>query len=316
MNIDGLSYVIALGGNSILPKGQRGLVREQHANIERTCRDLLPLLKAEIPVFITHGNGPQIGNLILSLEIAGEKFPLLPIDVCGAMTQGSIGAMLQRILVNCLNQAGVSRPVVTVVTQVVVDALDDAFWKPTKPVGPYFSDEEAKTLRREAGWTMVEDTRGGYRRVVASPKPLQIVECATIRSLAQSGAIVICCGGGGIPVIRSGDGTLVPIEGVIDKDLAAAQLALEVGACRMLILTDVEHVVINMGKPDQRPVDRTTAAEMKTWFEEKQFPPGSMGPKIEAALRFLAGGGHEAIITLPETARAALDGKTGTHILR
>jgi carbamate kinase len=266
------SYVIALGGNSILRKGERGLVREQYANFERTCRDLLPLLKTDHRVFITHGNGPQIGNLILSLEIAGEKFPLLPLDVCGAMTQGSIGVMLQRILVNCLNQAGVSRPVVTVVTQVVVDALDDAFWKPTKPVGPFSSAEEAETLRWEAGWTLVEDARGGYRRVVASPTPLEIVERATIRSLAQSGAIVICCGGGGIPVIRSGDGTLVPIEGVIDKDLAAAQLALDIGAHWMLILTDVEHVVINMGNPDQRRVGQTTAAEMKAWFDEKQVP--------------------------------------------
>jgi carbamate kinase len=309
------SYVFALGGNSILRKGERGLIREQYANIERTCRDLLPLLKTNSPVLITHGNGPQIGNLILSLEIAGGKFPLLPIDVCGAMTQGSIGAMLQRGLVNCLNQAEVTRPVITVVTQVVVDAMDDAFWKPTKPVGPYFSAEEAATLRKEAGWTMVEDARGGFRRVVASPKPQEIVEASMIRSLAESGAVVICCGGGGIPVIRSGDGTLVPIEGVIDKDLAAAQLALGVGAHRLVILTDIEHVILNLGKPDQRPVHQTTVAEMKKWFDEKQFPTGSMGPKIEAALRFLAGGGREVVVTLPETAQAALNGKTGTHIL-
>jgi carbamate kinase len=315
MPVGGPACVIALGGNSILRKGERGLVREQLLNIERTCRDLLPLLGGEGPLLITHGNGPQIGNLILSLEIAGEEFPLLPIDVCGAMTQGSIGSMLQRSLVNCLNQAGVLRPVVTVVTQVVVDALDDAFWVPTKMVGPYFTAEEAETLRREAGWTIVEDARGGYRRVVASPKPLEIVERRIINALAQGGSIVICCGGGGLPVIRSGDGILVPIEGVIDKDLAAAQLALDAGAHPLLIPTDVEQVALNWGKPDQRPLHRVSAAEMKVWFEERQFPGGSMGPKIEAALRFLAGGGREVIITLPETSQGALDGKTGTHIV-
>lgn len=315
MNVTGTPLVIALGGNAILRKGERGLVREQYANIERTCRDLAPLLKTDDPLLFTHGNGPQVGNLMLSLEATRDRFPLLPMDVCGAMTQGSIGYMLQRTLTNYLNNEGVHRPVVTVVTQVVVDPRDDAFWKPTKPVGPYYTADQADGLRRETGWTMVEDAGRGYRRVVASPNPVEIVERSMIRHLALDGAVVICAGGGGIPVIRSGDGTLVPIEGVIDKDLATARLALDVGAHQLLILTGVQQVAINWGKPDQRGVPRATAAEMRAWMQEKQFPEGSMAPKIQAALDFIAGGGHEVVITLPETAAAALAGETGTHIV-
>ena len=315
MNVAGPPLVVALGGNAILREGERGLVREQYANIERTCRDLLPLLQGDYPLLFTHGNGPQIGNLMLSLEATRDRFPLLPMDVCGAMTQGSIGYMLQRTLTNFLNGADIQRPVVTVVTQVVVDPRDDAFWKPTKPVGPYYAAEQAAAMRRETGWNMVEDAGRGYRRVVASPNPVEIVERRMIRTLALSGAVVVCAGGGGIPVIRSGDGTLVPIEGVIDKDLATARLALDVGAHRLLVLTGVEQVAINWGTPDQRAVARATAAEMKAWLQEKQFPEGSMGPKVQAALEFLAGGGHEVVIALPETAAAALAGRTGTHII-
>ena len=310
----GPPLVVALGGNAILRKGERGLVREQYANIERTCRDLLPLLKADYPLLFTHGNGPQIGNLMLSLEATRDKFPLLPMDVCGAMTQGSIGYMLQRALANFLTDAGIHRAVITLATQVVVDPRDDAFWEPTKPVGPYYTAEQATALQRETGWSMVQDAGRGYRRVVASPRPIEIVERHVIRALALSGAIVICAGGGGIPVIRSGDGTLIGIEGVIDKDLASARLALDVGAHRLLILTSVEQVAINWGRPDQRPIARATAAEMRAWMEEKQFPDGSMGPKVQAALDFLAGGGREVIITLPEAAAAALAGHTGTYI--
>ena len=310
----GPPLVVALGGNAILRKGERGLVREQYANIERTCRDLLPLLKADYPLLFTHGNGPQIGNLMLSLEATRDKFPLLPMDVCGAMTQGSIGYMLQRALANFLTDAGIHRAVITLATQVVVDPRDDAFWEPTKPVGPYYTAEQATALQRETGWSMVQDAGRGYRRVVASPRPIEIVERHVIRALALSGAIVICAGGGGIPVLRSGDGTLIGIEGVIDKDLASARLALDVGAHRLLILTSVEQVAINWGRPDQRPIARATAAEMRAWMEEKQFPDGSMGPKVQAALDFLAGGGREVIITLPEAAAAALAGHTGTYI--
>ncbi len=315
MNVAGPPLVVALGGNAILRKGERGLVREQYTNIERTCSDLLPLLKADYPLLFTHGNGPQIGNLMLSLEATRDRFPLLPMDVCGAMTQGSIGYMLQRSLHNFLNDAGIHRPVITVVTQVTVDPRDDAFWKPTKPVGPYYTAEQAGALRRETGWTMVEDAGRGYRRVVASPNPMEIVERHMVRALALSGAVVICAGGGGIPVIRSGDGTLIPIEGVIDKDLASARLALDVGAHHLLILTSVEQVAIHWGRPDQRAVFRATAAEMQAWMQEKQFPEGSMGPKVQAALDFLAGGGREVVIALPENAAAALAGRTGTHIV-
>jgi len=314
VNVSGHPLVVALGGNAILRKGERGLVREQYANIERTCRDLQALLKADYPLLFTHGNGPQIGNLMLSLEATRDKFPLLPMDVCGAMTQGSIAYMLQRTLANFLTDAGIHRAVITLATQVVVDPRDDAFWEPTKPVGPYYTAEQATALQRETGWSMVQDAGRGYRRVVASPRPIEIVERHVIRALALSGAIVICAGGGGIPVLRSGDGTLIGIEGVIDKDLASARLALDVGAHRLLILTSVEQVAINWGRPDQRPIARATAAEMRAWMEEKQFPDGSMGPKVQAALDFLAGGGREVIITLPEAAAAALAGHTGTYI--
>lgn len=251
---------------------------------------------------------------MLSLEATRDRFPLLPMDVCGAMTQGSIGYMLQRTLANFLTNAGIHRSVVALATQVVVDPRDDAFWEPTKPVGPYYTAEQATALRRETGWSMVEDAGRGYRRVVASPRPIEIVERHVIRALALAGAIVICAGAGGIPVIRSGDGTLIGIEGVIDKDLASARLALDVGAHRLLILTSVEQVAINWGRPDQRPIARASAAEMRAWMEEKQFPEGSMGPKVQAALEFLAGGAREVIITLPETAAEALSGRTGTRI--
>lgn len=309
------AVVIALGGNAILRQGERGTVREQLANIRATCEHLLPLLREDRALIFTHGNGPQVGNLLVSLEATQAEFPLMPLDVCGAMTQGSIGYMIQRTLANLLNEHAIRRAVVTVVTQVVVDPRDDAFWGPTKPVGPHYGAEEAQYLARTKGWRMIEDAGRGYRRVVASPEPMEIVERSLIRQLALGGAIVIAAGGGGIPVVRSGDGTLIGIEGVIDKDRASVQLALDAGAERLLILTAVDQVFLDYGQPTAKPVDRLTRAEAERLLAEGQFPPGSMGPKIEGAIRFLKEGGREAVISSPEQAHAALSGAAGTHLV-
>lgn len=307
--------VIALGGNAILRRGERGSVREQLANIRKTCTHLLPILAEERGIVITHGNGPQIGNLLVSLEATQEEFPLLPLDACVAMTQGSLGYMIQRTLTNVLNEANVRRPVTTVITQVAVEPYDDAFWRPTKPIGPYYTAEEATYLQATKGWHLMEDAGRGHRRVVASPTPTEIVERRQIRDLLARGAVVIAGGGGGVPVIRSGDGALIGIEAVIDKDLASARLALDVGAETLLILTAVEHVAEGFGQPDARPIGTMSASEARRLLEGGAFPRGSMGPKIQAALDFLKGGGQEAIITLPEKAQEALAGRTGTHIV-
>lgn len=307
--------VVALGGNAILRAGQRGTADEQLSNIRGTCRSMAEMIADGNELVITHGNGPQVGNLLLQNEEAAATVPPMPLDVCGAESQGLIGYMIQRELQNELSARGIARAVVTVVTQVVVDPADAAFQNPTKPVGPYYHAEQVERLTRERGYRMKEFPGRGWRRVVPSPDPVAIHEREAILQLVDSGAVVIAAGGGGIPVYRDRDGRLVGLEAVIDKDLAGQSLARDVRADVFLILTDIDRVALNFGRPDQRFVDRLDAREAEALLSAGQFPPGTMGPKVLAAVRFVREGGGRAIIGDLSSALAALRGEAGTTIV-
>ena len=310
------TVVVALGGNAILQRGQKGSFEEQLENVQRACEQLAQMVLSERwRLVITHGNGPQVGNLLLQQEAAKEIVPPMPMDACGAQTQGLIGYMIQQTLHNILDREGRGDiPIATVVTQVLVDKGDPAFQNPTKPVGPFYTEEEAKRLRVEKGWHIVEDAGRGWRRVVPSPDPKAIIERDAIRALVENRAIVIASGGGGIPVVRE-DGRLRGVEAVIDKDLAGQRLAVDVGADVFLILTDVEKVMLNYGKPDETPLDRMTLSEARRYLAEGHFRKGSMEPKVRAAIRFVEAGGERAVIASLDQAMAALAGKAGTQIV-
>ncbi len=314
------TFLIALGGNSILRKGQEGTFKEQLSNLQQTGEQLLELLASENHFVITHGNGPQVGNLLLSSETAKDTVPLMPLDICGAATQGFMGFMIQNTLANCLRKAGVIHNITTVVTQVIVDKDDPAFKNPTKPIGPFYDLKEVQRLR-ERGWDMIEDSARGYRRVVPSPLPVNIQQARIIKSMLDAGEIVIAVGGGGIPVVREKDGCLRSVEAVIDKDYASSRLAIEIGADVFLILTAVEHVFRDFGLPSQKALDHLNLAEAKKLLAEGQFGTGSMEPKIRAAINFLEETNErlpsrerQVIITLSETVVKALQGKAGTRI--
>jgi len=302
--------VVALGGNAILQPKQVGTAEVQFENVVNTCIQLADLIKAGYQLVITHGNGPQVGNILLQNEEAKDKIPPMPLDICGSQTQGFIGYMIQQAMKNLLPQ----RHVGTVLTQVLVDAGDSAFQNPTKPIGPFYSKQEAEQLIAQKGYTMVEDSGRGWRRVVASPDPKAIIEKDLIQALLERDAIVIAAGGGGIPVIEDSQGKLTGIEAVIDKDLAGARLAGDVDADILLILTDVEAVAVNWGKPDQRFLHHLSLQEARELAAQGQFKAGSMGPKVEAAIRFVEQGGDEAIIVSLNKATAALEGHAGTII--
>lgn len=306
--------VVAIGGNSLIRSGQRGSTEEQRANALTTARAIAGLVQRGHAIVITHGNGPQVGAQLLRSEIAVDHVYPEPLDVCGASTQGAIGYMLEQALIHAFADAGVQAPVATVLTQVVVNPADPAFQHPTKPVGPFYTAEQAQQRARDKGWTVVEDAARGWRRVVPSPEPREIVEIDAIRDLAASGYVVIAAGGGGIPVVRRG-GELVGVEAVIDKDLAAALLARLLRARLLIISTDVEYVYLHYRQRDEMPLQRVRAAALRRYAAEGHFPLGNMGPKIEAALRFLAHGGREVIITSPELLTAAVAGSAGTHIV-
>jgi len=306
--------LVALGGNAILRHKEKGTAEEQLENIKRTCRHMVTILKDGYRIAITHGNGPQVGDILLRNEKCRDILPPMPLDVCGADSQGMIGYMLQQSMRNEMHKAGLEFPVVTLVTQVVVDENDMAFKKPTKPIGPFYTALEAERLRREENWTVVDDGMRGYRRVVPSPQPKAIVERDSIKTLFGTGTVVIASGGGGVPVIAREDGGLEGVEAVVDKDLTAELFAREIGAEILLMLTDVGKVAINFGKPGQKDLDDMTVAEAARYLAEGQFPLGSMGPKIEAAMRFIKCGGEKAIVTSLESARQALAGKAGTLI--
>lgn len=306
--------LVALGGNAILKRGKKGTAEEQFENVRKTCRHLVRLLKDGYKLAITHGNGPQVGDILLKNERSKDVLPPMPLDVCGAQSQGMIGYMLQQSMRNEMKEAGVNVPVVSLVTQTIVDENDVAFKNPTKPIGTFYTVSEAEKLRREKGWTMVEDSGRGYRRVVPSPQPREIVEKDTIRTLFESGAIVIAVGGGGVPVTVKEDGGLEGVVAVIDKDLGAQIFASDIGAEVLLMLTDVEKVFLNYGKPSQTDLDEMTIVEAKQCLQEGHFAPGSMAPKVEAAIKFLEAGGEKAVISSLEMGRKALEGKAGTTI--
>ncbi len=310
------SLLITLGGNAILPARGTGTFDEQCAITRLTMQPIAELVRDGVQVVLSHGNGPIVGNILIRNEAARDQIPPMPLDVCGADSQGGIGYMMQQSLQNELKRAGVDRPVVTLVTQVVVDERDPAFRRPTKPIGPFYDQDRARTLAKEKGWTVVEDAGRGYRRVVASPRPLEVVEIAAIRRLVAGGAVVIAAGGGGIPVSRQFDGTFHGVEAVIDKDLASSLLGRLLGCEMLCIITGVDRVALHYGKPDQRELECATADELSRYAAEGHFPAGSMGPKIQAAIEFVRGGGREVVITSPAKLVDALAGTSGTRVRR
>jgi carbamate kinase len=305
--------VVAIGGNSLVRAGERGTLEEQRTNLAATCEGIAAVMASGYRVVVTHGNGPQVGDALLRSELAAAQVPALTLDACVAETQATIGYLLQQMLQETLQRHGLRRPVVTIVTQVLVSRRDPAWRHPTKPVGPFYSREEAERRRAAFGWTILEDAQRGYRRVVPSPEPKEIMELAAIQAALANGALVIACGGGGIPVVFKRE-RLAGIDAVIDKDRASSLLAWELEAELFLISTGVDQVALNYGTPRERALDSLTAAEARRYLREGQFPAGSMGPKIEAALAYLERGGRLAIITSPERIPEAMQGMAGTRI--
>lgn len=306
--------VIAMGGNALQAKNSKPTSEGQLEVVRHTCGRLAEISAKGYEMSIVHGNGPQVGRILLAFETAKDVTPAMPFDVCGAMSQGYIGYHIQQALKYALSARNKHCPVVTVATQLVVDKDDKAFENPTKPIGPFYTEEEAKQLMQEKGYAMKEDAGRGWRRVVASPTPRKIVEIDAIKNLWKS-TIVVSCGGGGIPVVENPDGTLEGVAAVIDKDFAAELLAEQVEADVMMILTEVEKVAVNWGRPDQRSLDRMSLKEAARHVEEGQFAPGSMLPKVEACMKFVRQNPQKkAIITSLDKALEALEGKTGTVI--
>jgi carbamate kinase len=309
--------VIALGGNAIKQWNQKGSAEKQLENLRRSCSHMMKIVKRGYPIVITHGNGPQVGNLLIQQERGVREIPPQPLDVCDAMTQGQIGYMIEQTLANELKDAGINRDVVTLITQVMVDKKDPGFLNPTKPIGPFYSKIQKEKYGKHRGhvFQKVEMKGERYRRVVPSPNPLQILEGKVIKDLFESGVIVIASGGGGVPVISDDEGHIRGIEAVIDKDLAGEKLAESVDADLLMILTEVDQVYLNFGKKEQEGLRTLRLEEAKKHLKEGQFPAGSMGPKIEACIRFIEYGGEKAIITCLECADEALEGRGGTQIV-
>lgn len=306
--------VVALGGNALEDKSMPSTAEAQLEVVKRTSEYIADISLAGYEIAVVHGNGPQVGRILLATEAAKDVTPPMPFDVCGAMSQGYIGYHIQQALRFALKKRGKNTPVVTVITQVVVDKDDEAFKNPTKPIGPFYTEEEAKKLAEEKGYVVKEDAGRGYRRVVPSPLPKKIVEIDTIKTLWDT-TIAVTCGGGGIPVIEKEDGSLEGIAAVIDKDLAAQRLAEDMDADILLILTEVEKVAINFNKPDQKNLDHMSVDEALKYIEEGHFAPGSMLPKVKAAVNFAKSKpGRKAIITSLYKAKEALDGVSGTVI--
>jgi len=307
--------LVAVGGNSLIRAGEKGTIAEQLANTRRTAAAILGLIRLGYHLVITHGNGPQVGAQLLRSERASDVAYSQTLDVCGAASQGEIGYLLAQSLHNELAAAGMDVSVVTLITQTLVSVDDPAMRNPSKPIGPFYSKAVAEEKQRRLGWHIVEDAARGYRRVVPSPEPIEIVELDVIRVLVERGALVVSTGGGGIPVI-SERGVLRGVEAVIDKDRASALLAAELGVDLFVISTDTDYVYLNYKKPNQTPLTRVTAAELEEHHRAGHFPPGNMGPKVESVLRFLHGGGREAVITSFEHLCDAVSGSAGTHIVR
>lgn len=307
--------VIALGGNALQEAGKPATAQAQLEVVEKTSEYIADIVERGYEVIVAHGNGPQVGRIVIQNEVASASTPAMPFDVCGAMSQGMIGYHIQQGLSKVLRHREINKNVVTIVTQVVVDKDDPKFKAPSKPIGPFYTEEEAKAIAAEKGYTMKEDAGRGWRRVVASPLPVEIVELDAVKTLNDAGFVVVTVGGGGIPVVRNEAGDLEGVAAVIDKDLASEKLARDMDADALVILTAVEKVSINFKKPDQKDLDRMSAAEAKQYIKEGHFAPGSMLPKIEAALNFVESKpGRIAIITSLDKAVDAIEGRAGTTI--
>jgi len=307
--------VIAIGGNSLIKDKNHQTVPDQYLAAAETCHHIAGMIQQGWDVIITHGNGPQVGFIVRRSELSRHELHEVPLDACGADTQGAIGYMLQRALYNEFRQRGVQKQAATVVTQVLVDRTDPAFQKPSKPIGSFMDEATAQARAESEGWAIKEDAGRGWRRVVASPLPKRIVELAAINDLIGAGFTVIAVGGGGIPVVEDENSDLIGIDAVIDKDHASSLLARNIQADLFLISTAVEQVALNYGRPDQRWLPRLTLAEARRFHQEGHFPAGSMGPKIQAIIDYMEASGKQALITNPENIERALRGETGTLIV-
>ncbi|MBN2829690.1 MAG: carbamate kinase [Candidatus Cloacimonetes bacterium] len=307
--------VLALGGNAIIQAGQKGTISEQFANTRDSLNGIADLIKSGYQIAISHGNGPQVGNMLIQQNAGIEAgIAPLPLGVLNAATEGTMGYMIDQSLQNILKKAGVEQDVAVILTQVVVDKNDPSMQSPSKPVGPFYTEAKAKEMQNQFGWTMVEDAGRGWRQVVPSPKPIDIIPAKSIKTLMENGTIVISCGGGGIPVYVEENNTLEGVDAVIDKDFASALLANQIQADTLIILTGVEKVAINWGKPEMKELSVLNVEDAKRYHAEGHFPKGSMGPKILAAIDYLEKGGKRVIITSHEFLSEALAGKTGTII--
>lgn len=307
---------VALGGNAINKPGQKGTAAEQFQNVMNTTHQLVKMIKKGHKVIVTHGNGPQVGTILIQQEAGSSQVPAMTLDICGSQTQGQIGYMMQQSMGNEFKKEGMDQKVVSLVTQVLVDKNDEAFQNPRKPVGPFFDEAHAQKMMEEKGENWIEDAGRGWRKVVPSPMPKGIVEIDAIKALVDGGFVVVASGGGGIPVIENADGTFTGVEAVIDKDRAGEKLAEEVNADILMILTDVPHAAVHWGTPEQKNLETITLSEMKQYAAEGHFKAGSMGPKVEAAMKFVENGGEKAIICSLENALGALENGTGTVIVQ
>ncbi len=306
--------LIAFGGNALLPRPRHGLQSDQIKHAEKAARLMIHVVRRGFDLIIVHGNGPQVGNLLIQMEESINKVPPFSLDICDAMTEGSMGYLLEKAIINELRIKSVDKEVATLITQVIVDKEDPAFDSPSKPIGPFYSEYRAKMLKKKKKWNMREDSGRGFRKVVPSPKPIDVVPKHVMHDLVSSGKIVICAGGGGIPVIINGRGLFQGVEAVIDKDYTAGLIARETRAELFIILTNVPQVYLNFGTPREKPIFTMTADEAKKQLDMEQFPPGSMGPKIEAAVEYIEEGGKEVLITSASHLKAALINRSGTRI--
>ncbi len=307
--------LIAFGGNAILPENQKGLQSQQLKNAQKAARLMIHVVKKGYDLIIVHGNGPQVGNLLIQMEETINKIPPFSLEICDAMTEGSMGFMLEKNIINELRKNSIDKEVATLITQVVVDRKDPAFESPSKPIGPFYTQYRASMLKRQKNWKMIEDAGRGYRKVVPSPKPIDVVAKRVIHDLVYGGKIVIAAGGGGIPVIINGNGLFQGVEAVIDKDHTASLIAKEVKADLFIILTNVPRVYLNYDQPDREPIGKMTVEEAQKYLKEGQFPSGSMGPKIEAAIEYIQSGGEEVLITSASHLKASLVNRSGTKII-
>ena len=307
--------MVAMGGHAFIGKGEKGTYDDHVRNSDKIAQCLMHLVDRDYDLVVTHGNGPQVGTLLRQNEMSRDELPDDPLDVLVAMTEGSLGYYMQQSLLNALRVRDMRRYVVTVITQVLVDQDDPAFNDPSKPIGPFLSQEEAEMRRDTLGWKIREDVGRGWRRLVPSPNPLKVIQRHMIRDTARAGHIVVACGGGGIPIRIGADNRYCGVEAVIDKDLTSSVLASNIGASLLIILTDVPQVLLDFGKPTEKALGAVTLEEVEAYHAEGHFPPGSMGPKVEAVIRFLRAGGRRAMITNAANLGQAIDGRAGTHFV-